>query len=336
MVKKVFTFLLLVVAITAVSLLIRLGLSGQDVPVVSPKRGLAVEAVYATGIVEPVYWAKLSAPMGGRMLSIIKDEGETVQTGDVIARLDDREERARIDQLNARLKMLASEMERQRVLKKKNVSSARDYERTISDYNETKAEIEAATKRVWDMVLVAPMDGQVLRKTVEAGEFVKSGDPIFWVGKPHPLQIVAEVDEEDIPKVRLDQIALIKSDAFVGKVIEGSVFKIIPKGDPINKIFLVEVGLPDNSGLLIGMTTEVNIVVDKHENALLLPVSAVMGNEVWVVEDGDAVRKTVKTGIVGDKTAEILEGLNEESLVINPFPENLKEGKSVDPERTEF
>jgi multidrug efflux pump subunit AcrA (membrane-fusion protein) len=75
-------------------------------------RGQAVEAIYATGVVEPVTWAKVT-PMGrGRILELCKCEGVAVGKGEVLARLDDAEARARLDELVARAEFLEGDMRR--------------------------------------------------------------------------------------------------------------------------------------------------------------------------------------------------------------------------------
>ena len=116
------------------------------------------------------------------------------------------------------------------------------------------------------MTIISPIDGMVLRREIEPGEFVKQGDTAFWVGQPKPLRITAEVDEEDIPLVKLKQRALIKSDAFPEQVSEGLISDITPKGDPLNKNFRVRISLPENSPLYVGMTVEVNIIINEVDN----------------------------------------------------------------------
>ena len=73
----------------------------RELEVVRPERGPAVEAVYATGVVEPEYWARVSAIIPGRIAEILAREGDTVHEGQPLARLDDREARARVAELEA-------------------------------------------------------------------------------------------------------------------------------------------------------------------------------------------------------------------------------------------
>ena len=294
-----------------------------------PTRGPAVEAIYATGTVEPVVWSKV-APVGtGRLTVILARDGEHVKKGAVLARLEDLDRRATVAQLAARRDLLKSELDRNRALRRLGFVSAQAVERAESELKQGEAALAAATKPLADTLLTAPFDGEVLRQDGEPGETVVANQTLFWVGQPRPLRVIAEVDEEDIARVQPGQRVLIKADAFPGRVLEGRVTEITPKGDPINKSYRVRVALPDDTPLKVGMTTETNIVVREQADALLVPATAVSGGRLWLAENGRARKQAVKTGAVGENKAEILDGLKgAEMVIVNPPPE-LKEGDAV-------
>ena len=154
-------------------------------------------------------------------------------------------------------------------------------------------------------------------------------DSLFWVGAPRPLRITAEVDEEDIARVKVGQKVLIKADAFAERVLEAKVDRITPKGDPVNKTFRVRVVLPDDTPLLVGMTTEINIITQERENALLIPATALMDGKVLTVENGYARTLAVRTGIRGRTMTEILDGLSPDQPVIAAPPQGLKANDRV-------
>ena len=109
------------------------------------------------------------------------------------------------------------------------------------------------------------------------------GEILFWIGQPSPLQLVAEVNEEDIPKVSEGQTALIKADAFPDRELTAQVSRITPKGDPVLKNYRVYLDLPRDTPLRIGMTAEINIVTAEKTDALLLPLAAFDGTSVQMV-----------------------------------------------------
>lgn len=300
------------------------------VEVASPRRGPVVQAVYATGVVEPVLWAKVAPLSRGRIVDLCRCEGQEVRRGDFLVALDAAEERARLTELEARERFLAREVERYRELARTQAATAQAFERATSEHAQARAAIAAARERIDNLRLVAPMDGTVLRRDGEIGEVAEAGQVLFWVGKPRPLWITADVDEEDIPLVATGQRALIKADAFPDRVLQGTVGAVTPKGDPVNKNYRVRINLPDDTPLLIGMTTEINIVVRTAENALLVPREAVAGDRVWVVaDDRTAVPRTVRTGVVAEGAAEILDGLAGDARVIVRPPPGLAAGASV-------
>jgi RND family efflux transporter MFP subunit len=292
-------------------------------------RGPAVEAVYASGTVEPVFWAKVQ-PLGtGRIASVEAREGDEVRTGQILMRLDDRELRALVAQLEAELRFLRSELERVSELARRGVTTTQVEERARSQLDQTAATLNAARQRVEDHVLRSPMDGTVLRRDGEVGETARPEDVLFWIGRDSPLRIEAEVDEEDIPLVTVGQPALIKADAFSGRILDGTVADITPKGDPVNKSYRVRIGLPPETPLMIGMTVESNIVVRREDAALLVPQGALSGGHVFVLVEGRAVRRAVVMGVVGQGVVEIRDGLAEGDTVVIDPPAALNDGSPV-------
>lgn len=300
-----------------------------SVAVAKPARGVAVEAVYATGVVEPVNFARVAPVATSRIKDVLAKDGDKVKRGAVLAKLDDREARGNVAALAAQRDFLRQERGRQETLYKKGFISSRALERVASDLKQVEAQIAAAQKPLAETALTSPMDGVVLRQDGEPGEMVGAGQVLFWVGQPHELRITADVDEEDIPRVAPGQAALIKADAFPEQVLRGTVKEITPKGDPVNKNYRVRIALPRETVLKTGMTTEVNIVVAERQGALLIPSTALSNGHVWTVSDGRVRRTPVKTGTIGHKLAEIKEGLAEDALVVVAPPADLKPGKSV-------
>jgi RND family efflux transporter MFP subunit len=299
------------------------------VEVQRPVRGPAVEAVYATGIVEPVTWAKVTPIVRGRVVELCACEGECVNRGHVLARLDDEEPRARLKEFEARARFLESDVARYGKLLSERVISVQAYERLVSQFDEVRAAIAAARERLADYTLRSPMAGRVLRQDGEVGEVVEPGDVLFWVGEPTPLWIEADVDEEDIPRVRLGQHTLVKSDAFAGQVLAGTVSQITPKGDPVAKSFRVRIGLPAETPLMIGMTTEINVIIREEAGALLVPAEAAVDGRVFVVEGGRAIERPITPGIKGARWLQVKAGLSDDEAVIVTPPIKLATGDRV-------
>lgn len=293
------------------------------------KRGSAAEIVYGTGIVEPVDWAKVIAPVRARIESHCRCEGKQVKRGDILARLDEKGPRAELAQLEARKNFLAAEIARQTDLVTRGMTSRQAFERAQSELGQVEAQIVAANARLGDYTMTAPMDGVVLRADGQVGEIAGTVDPLFWVGKPKPLQVVADVNEEDIARVSEGQTVMLRNDAFPTTTLAAKVASVTPKGDPVKKTFRIYLSLPDDTPLRVGMSVEANIVAAVKDNALVVPSEALSGNAVFVAEGGKAVRRTVTVGIRGTRAVEIISGISEGERVIAPLPKGLADGARI-------
>lgn len=306
----------------------RLG-RGPQVAAVAAVRGIAVEIVYATGGVEPVRWAKVASVIRDRIIEICDCEGKTVAKGDVLVRLDSRQVEAGLKELKAREDFLKREMSRVSELITRGSATAQAHERAAMDLQTVQGLISVQTEKIADYTIVAPMNGVVLRRDGEIGEIAEAGQILFRIGVPKPLQVVAEVNEEDIPRVALGQTVLFRTDAFPDRRLEGKVSEITPMGDIAAKTFRVKIALPDDTPLKPGMSVEANIVTREKPNALLIPADALKGNVVFVIDGTRTHKRDVTAGIRGTRTAEILSGLSEGERVASPAATDLRDGARV-------
>ncbi len=302
-----------------------------ELAAVHPTRGKAAEVVYATGTVEPEKWAKVIALQRKRITALCDCEGKPVKKGDVLGQLDDNEERAQLRELDARRTRLQGDVERTRGLVARSFATQTGLDQLVTQVSEYDARMGAVEDRIANLVLRAPMDGVVLRKDGQVGEIASTGvnDVLFWVGQPKPLRVVADVNEEDIPRVRKGQAVLLRSEGFKDAPLAASVGEITPKGDPATKTFRVYLALPDDSPLKIGMSIEANIVTREKDQALLLPAEAIKADAVFRFVDGRLLRTPVKLGIRGARMVEIVEGITERDLVASPIETAFRDGLRV-------
>jgi RND family efflux transporter MFP subunit len=302
---------------------------GIEVTAAAPTRGTAVEIVYGTGAVEPVRWAKVASVIRDRIVDLCYCEGKTVAKGDLLARLDDREVQGQLQELKVREEFARRELERVTALLGRGVATTQAFERISSDLRQIQALITAQTAKLADYTIVAPMDGLVLRRDGEIGEIAETGQILFRVGVPKPLQVVAEVNEEDIPRVAVGQTALLRTDAFAGRRLEGKVHEITPMGDSVAKTYRIRIALPDDTPLHVGMSVEANVVTRQKDNALLIPADAVQGRQVLVI-DGNRIRlRQVEIGVRGTRKVEVVSGLREGERIASPAPSDIADGARV-------
>ncbi len=306
--------------------------------------GPALEAVYATGSVEPVHWARVGPATRARLTAILVEEGERVTEGQPLARLDDRQARAMAEEAEARASFAAEDLARTRTLVARDIAARATLERAERDARAARATADAAQQRLEDYLVRAPTDGIVLRRDGEVGEVVDTPASLFWIGELSPLRITAEVDEEDIARIATGQRVLLRADAFAGRVMTAEVAQITPKGDTSRKAYRVRLNLPPDTPLMIGMTVEANIVLREAPDAVLVPPAAVVlpaatraatappGRTrravVWVADGDRARRREVEIGVHGARATEILRGLEAGETVLLDPPARLAEGQA--------
>ncbi len=302
----------------------------RTVTAVRAARAPAVQAVYATGTVEASVTVRVAPQVAGRLFELKVDEGQTVKAGDVLARLDDSDLRASVSELEARATYAAQQFERTGALVGQGWATKDKFDQDRSGMDAARQAARRASELLRFMELKTPADGTVIRRDGEVGDYIPVNQPVFYLAKAGvPLRISADVDEEDIPLVKVGQKVLIRSDAFLGRVFDGSVVEITPKGDPVARSYRVRIELPSDTALMIGMTAETNIVTAEKQDALQVPASAVTGSSVWVVRDGKLESVAVQIGIKGRERVEAVSGLNEGDMVVIDPPKGLQPGEAV-------
>jgi RND family efflux transporter MFP subunit len=287
------------------------------------------EAIYGTGTVEPERWAKVVPIQRRRLVELCRCEGQTVRAGQILGRQDDAEEVSALRELEIDKDQLERDLDRAEKDRDKSDAAKTEYEQRSTKVEESKSRISAQKVRIDTLVLRAPLDGMVLRRDGEVGEIVGPTDVLFWVGPPAPMQVVAEINEEEITRIATGQKAFLRSEAFPEQALRATVSQITPKGDPTRKTFRVYLRLPPDTPLRIGMTVEVNIVYHEKPAAVVVPAEALIGNEVQVVSRGKIERVRVNVGIRGSRNVEVIGNISKDTIVLSPARADLADGTRV-------
>jgi membrane fusion protein, multidrug efflux system len=287
------------------------------------------EAIYGTGTVEPQRWAKVVPLQRRRLIELCSCEGQNVRAGQVLGRQDDAEERSALKELEVTNQQAQRDLDRAEKDRGKSDAAQTEYEQRWTQLEESKTRIAAQKVRIDALVLRAPLDGMVLRRDGEVGEIAGPTDVLFWVGPPTPMQVVAEVNEEEINRIAVGQKALLRSEAFPGQALRASVSQITPKGDPTRKTFRVYLLLPPDTPLRIGMSVEANIIFREKPSALVVPAEAVANNAVQVIANDRIERVPVTVGIRGSRNVEIVGDVSRGMAVLSPARLDLAEGTRV-------
>jgi RND family efflux transporter MFP subunit len=214
-----------------------------------------------------------------------------------------------------------------------NLKAARDYSINIQT---ALINLDRAKQALLKTELLAPFDGEVVDVNLHQGDMITqrysvTGLPIdtyvLKLADTRAVSMTGIVDEIDVGKVSKGQKATVLIDAFPGKTFDGQVQFISPYGtlQTGTATYKVEIALgPEAAPYLTGgLTATAEILVDKHNDVLLIPNSAlhVQGTENWVYvikEDkiGQIEQRQVQVGLQSRTQAEILSGLNEGEKVL--------------------
>ncbi len=191
--------------------------------------------------------------------------------------------------------------------------------------------------------LIAPIDGLVVyandpgrgfgstQPQIEEGATVRERQKIISIPDITRMQVNAKVHESQIDKITPNMKALIRVDAFADQVLNGTVLDVAPLPDPGNffssdiKVYTTHIKIDDAlSGLRPGMTAQVEILVNRLENILSVPVQAILqynGKDHVTKKVGDRYVSTdVQVGLSNEKFVQVVKGLADGDLVVlNPM-----------------
>jgi RND family efflux transporter MFP subunit len=283
------------------------------------------EFVYGNGTVEPIQWAKVVPVQRRRLVQLCHCEGSAVKLGQVLGQQDDAEEVAQLKDMEAAHQQLLRDLDRA----DKDGRPKAELEQRRTAIEQSNQRISAQKSRIDGLVLRAPMDGVVLRRDGEVGEIAGPTDVLFWVGTASPLQVVAEINEEDILHVALGQTVLLTNEALSNQPLRATVSQITPKGDPTKKSFRVYIRLPSDTPLRIGMSVEVNIIFRETPSAIVVPNEAVLNDAVQLVRDGRIKHVPVSVGVRGTHATEVKGNISPGDTLLAPARKDLADNARV-------
>ncbi len=168
-----------------------------------------------------------------------------------------------------------------------------------------------------EYILKSEVAGRVYNVLKEEGEMVNSQNPVATIGDSKSFLLELQVDEYDIVKIKLNQKVLITMDSYKDSLFEGLISKIDPIMNQRSKSFTVEAQFVKRPEVLYPfLTAETNIIIQKKIKALTIPRAYLSDQSTVLMEDG-TTRKVV-TGLMDYERVEILNGLSQQDVIINP------------------
>src|SRR5512143_434649 len=277
-----------------------------------------------SGALQPVRQATVKAKVSGDVKQVTVREGETVQAGQVLARIDTADLDARLiermgalESAKAQLAMAGKTRTSNQMLLKQNFISQNAFDNSESSFRvaegsvkSAEAQVQLAKNALRDAVAVSPLTGLVGKRHVQPGEKVAFDSPLITVVDLKDMELQAAVPAVDVPEVTLGMPVELVIDGFGERRFKGRVERINPATEPGTRSILVYVGIPNTDGALRGgMFATGRIALAASAPVPTLPATAIRVEagpaHVWTVEGGKLVKRIVMTGRKDDATGRV-------------------------------
>jgi len=295
-----------------------------------------IDAAYrGTATLEAENEATVMAKQGGVIEQVLVEEGDRVQAGQALARLETDKLRFEQARAQADVDRLEQDFTRLKSVYQRNLVSREAYDKTQYELTAARAAADLASLALKESQIRAPFDGVVSARYIKRGNQIQANTQAFRITQLDRLRAAIYVPERDIYKLKPQHHVNLSVDAWPDKTFGGEVMLINPVVDASSGTVKVTVTVDaKQSGLRPGMFARAEILYDRRDNALLIPRDAVLvedaAESVYVVADGRAHRRVIKTGYGDSNNYEVLEGLKAGDAVVTTGQTSLKDDAKVE------
>lgn len=297
-------------------------------------RGRISTWLQTTATLEPRHAATLVARRAGPVVALAAEEGQWVERGAVLARLDDTEARLAVERAEVGLEMAKREAERGRKMRTQGFLSEREWDDLDLKLRNAKVALDQARYDLSLTRVVAPFAGRVVFRGIQVGETVPEGRECFRIADFSPVQARLYFPERELARVRVGQPAELTVDSRPGERWPAAVTLVNPVVDRTNGTFKVTLEAPNRDGSLRpGGFVRVRLQTAVQGDALLLPRRGLLEEDgeryVYLAKGDSVVRAPVTVGAVEGDQAQILSGLVEGDRVVTIGQGGLRPGAKI-------
>ena len=304
------------------------------VQVGTPVRADIFATYRATSTITSDTDAPVLARVGGEVVEIFVEEGDYVTAGQALARLDG--ERLRLEMLAAKaeLEQLRKELDRYSDLAERGLVSASMFEGLRYDVDALQASYELRKLNYGYSQIRAPISGIVSSRDIRLGQNISANTPTFRVTDDSALVAYLQIPQAELTKFATGHSASVEVDSAPGVEFPATIARISPTIDTRNGTFRVTAIIDNANGALVpGMFARFTIAYEKYEDALLVPESALVVEDdesaVYVVSDGEVVRRVIETGVASGGGIQVLAGLDDDEEIVVVGHAGLRDGSKV-------
>lgn len=250
----------------------------------------------------------------GDCLEIFVEEGDKVEKGDILAELDKDEARASLNQTEVQVRKQQSDYLRSKKMFEEGLLSKAEYDNARFAYEQGLAGLKMQREQFDNLTIRSPLDGVVTNRNVNVGQLVTSGVPVFSVVDPNSYILTINPPEKELYRLKVGQVAEVTIDAAEGRTFEAKVRRINPAVDPASGTVKVTLDVDKEARNVLreAAFARVRLVMETHDNALLVPKDAVIEENarkyLFLVEEqsgADEAKSTDETKLTDEaSTAE--------------------------------
>ncbi|MBS7705566.1 efflux RND transporter periplasmic adaptor subunit [Chelatococcus asaccharovorans] len=309
--------------------------AAMPVEAVRPRRGEATSDILAVGGLQSDESVIVSSEIAGRVAEILFKEGQQVEAGALLAKLDGSLTQAELDDARARLDLAESNYKRTNVLAKGGNATQRANDEAFAGLATARATLSLIQARFDKLSILAPFPGVLGIRKISVGAYLSPGAAIVNLEKIDALKVDFKVPEVYLSRVSVGQTVEITVDALPGRVFTGTIYAIDPMVDVNGRALTIRARLPNpDLTLRPGLFARITVKGPSVQNVSLVPEEAVVprGKDalIYQIVDGKAVETKVRLGSRKAGEVEVLEGLITDALVVTSGQARLRDGVRVD------
>src|SRR5438309_6337703 len=309
---------------------------GMPVEVAVARSDTVRDEIAATGQIEAVQSIDLRPEVDGRIVEFLVREGQEVEQGTSLFKVDDAQLKAQVAQLEAQRDLALQALARAKELAQQNASSAADLEKAEAEARSAQAQYDLQRIRLDRTTVRAPFAGVVGQRYVSVGDYVTTSTKLVSLHTVNPQRAAFQVPERFARDLKPGQQVSFRVAAIPGRDFTGEVDFVDPVVQLPGRTILVKARVPNPARLLQhGLFIEAHLVTDVRRKEIVIPDEAVVpaegANAVWVVAEGKVSRRPVELGVRTPGFVEVTKGVNAGEQVVVGGLELLAPGAPVMP-----
>lgn len=280
------------------------------------------------GTVRAKHQALVSSKLMDRIDKILVSEGDRVKKGQVLVRFDTTATQASVTQARLQFNNSKRDYDRMKKLFDEGAISRQTLDQVELGYRVAQKNYETALHTI---ELIAPISGIVARVDFEAGAIAFPGDVIVKIVNDENYDVAFDVTQEDRGLLKPGQNVMVYLDGDDG--VAGEISHVGLATSDRSRLFTAYANIPAASNMYPGVLATVNVTVEHRDDVVQVPMDAILdrgdGPFVFVIENGTAKKRVVKTGLQGEDAVEILSGLNAGETVATYGHKAIEDGAKV-------